>query len=70
MEQARAGPSSLRSVKLPDLGRHGMVHVDLLRETAEALKPRRNELASGNAHDALVRGEGGSGHALTFLALE
>ncbi|MFN6978150.1 MAG: heat-shock protein, partial [Gemmobacter sp.] len=31
---------------------HGMLHIDLVRETPEALKPRRIEIARGDAGDA------------------
>jgi len=33
-------------VKLPDPGHHAMLNVYMLRETAEALKPRRTKIAS------------------------
>ncbi len=32
---------------------HGMLHIDLVRETPEALKPRRIEIASGTTAPAL-----------------
>ena len=36
------------------LHEHGMLHVDLVRETPEALKPRRSEIAGANGNGGQV----------------
>ncbi|MES2666778.1 MAG: Hsp20 family protein [Pseudomonadota bacterium] len=36
---------------------HGMLHIDLVRETPEALKPRRIEIAVGTKTDGAIEGK-------------